>query len=71
VVVELVIRVKILETNREAELDVKQIIVKDLLSILGLTISEHIVLKNGEVVTEDDVVEDNSEVVIFTVKSGG
>jgi len=67
----LVIRVKILETNREAELDVKQIIVKDLLSILGLTISEHIVLKNGEVVTEDDVVEDNSEVVIFTVKSGG
>ncbi len=67
----MVIRVKILETNREAELDVKQIIVKDLLSILGLTISEHIVLKNGEVVTEDDVVEDNSEVVIFTVKSGG
>jgi len=66
-----VVRVKILETNREVKLDVKQITVRELLSMLGLAVSEHIVLKNSEVVTEDDIVEDNSEVVVFTVKSGG
>jgi len=69
--VEVVVRVKILETNREVKLDVKQITVRELLSMLGLAVSEHIVLKNSEVVTEDDIVEDNSEVVVFTVKSGG
>lgn len=67
----MVVRVKILETNREVKLDVKQITVRELLSMLGLAVSEHIVLKNSEVVTEDDIVEDNSEVVVFTVKSGG
>jgi sulfur carrier protein ThiS len=66
-----VIRVKILETNQQVELDVKSITVRELLLRLGLTLSEHIVFKNGEVITEDDIVEDNSEVVVFTVKSGG
>jgi len=66
-----VLRVKILETNQLVELDVERITVRELLSKLGLTVSEHIVLKNGEVVTEDDVIEGNSEVVVFTVKSGG
>jgi sulfur carrier protein ThiS len=66
-----VIRVKILETNQQVELDVKSTTVRELLSRLGLTLSEHIVFKNGEVITEDDIVEDNSEVVVFTVKSGG
>ena len=64
-------RVKILETNQLVELDVEGITVRELLSKLGLAVSEHIVLKNGEVVTEDDVIEGGSEVVVFTVKSGG
>ncbi|MCC6041518.1 MAG: MoaD/ThiS family protein [Desulfurococcaceae archaeon] len=67
----MVIRVKILETNQQVELDVKSTTVRELLLRLGLTLSEHIVFKNGEVITEDDIVEDNSEVVVFTVKSGG
>lgn len=67
----MVLRVKILETNQLVELDVERITVRELLSKLGLTVSEHIVLKNGEVVTEDDVIEGGSEVVVFTVKSGG
>jgi sulfur carrier protein len=71
VAVEVVLRVKILETNQLVELDVERITVRELLSKLGLTVSEHIVLKNGEVVTEDDVIEGDSEVVVFTVKSGG
>jgi len=66
-----VLRVKILETNQLVELDVEGITVRELLSKLGLAVSEHIVLKNGEVVTEDDVIEGGSEVVVFTVKSGG
>jgi sulfur carrier protein ThiS len=66
-----VIRVKVLETNQQVELDVKSTTVRELLLRLGLTLSEHIVFKNGEVITEDDIVEDNSEVVVFTVKSGG
>ena len=66
-----VIRVKILETNQQVELDVKSTTVRELLLRLGLTLSEHIVFKNGEVITEDDIVEDNSEVIVFTVKSGG
>ncbi|MFZ8782618.1 MAG: MoaD/ThiS family protein [Desulfurococcaceae archaeon] len=67
----MVLRVKILETNQLVELDVEGITVRELLSKLGLAVSEHIVLKNGEVVTEDDVIEGGSEVVVFTVKSGG
>jgi sulfur carrier protein len=71
VVVGVVLRVKILETNQLVELDVEGITVREFLSKLGLAVSEHIVLKNGEVVTEDDVIEGGSEVVVFTVKSGG
>jgi sulfur carrier protein len=71
VVVGVVLRVKILETNQLVELDVEGITVRELLSKLGLAVSEHIVLKNGEVVTEDDVIEGGSEVVVFTVKSNG
>ena len=67
----MVLRVKILETNQLVELDVEGITVRELLSKLGLAVSEHIVLKKGEVVTEDDVIEGGSEVVVFTVKSGG
>jgi len=67
----LAIRVRILESNECIELEVREISAREILSKLGLTLSEHIVLKNGEVITEDDIVEDGSEVVIFTVKSGG
>ncbi|MCC6034189.1 MAG: MoaD/ThiS family protein [Desulfurococcaceae archaeon] len=67
----MVVKVRVLESNECIELEVKEISVREILSKLGLTLSEHIVLKNGEVITEDDVVEDGSEIVIFTVKSGG
>jgi sulfur carrier protein len=67
----MVVKVRVLESNECIELEVKEISVREILSKLGLTLSEHIVLKNGDVITEDDVVEDGSEIVIFTVKSGG
>lgn len=65
------IRVKVLEANSVFEFEEKEISVRDLLRRLGLSESEHIVLRNGTVVPEEDVVVDGDEVVIFTVKSGG
>ncbi|MEM1843075.1 MAG: MoaD/ThiS family protein [Desulfurococcaceae archaeon] len=53
------------------ELEENEIKVRDLLRKLGLLESEHVVLKNNAIVTEDDVIVSGEEVVVFTVKSGG
>lgn len=60
-----------MEANSTVELDVSEISVKELLRKLNLTESEHIVLRNNHIVTEQDVITDGDEVVVFTVKSGG
>lgn len=65
------IRVKILESNRVVELDAEEIKIAELLSKLGLSPIEHIVLRNNEVVTEEDIAKSGDEIVVFTVKSGG
>ncbi|MEM4481406.1 MAG: MoaD/ThiS family protein [Desulfurococcaceae archaeon] len=65
------IKVKVLEANTTLELDVKEISVRELLEKLNLTETEHIVLRNYCVVTEEDILVDGDEVTIFTVKSGG
>lgn len=68
----MVIFVKIIGSERiQREIDVNEIPVKELLKTLGLTTSEHIVLKNNVVVTEEDIVKNGDEVVIIPVKSGG
>lgn len=63
--------VKVLEKSLILELEDKEITVRDILKKLGLSESEHIVLKNGVVVPENDVAVDGDEIVVFTVKSGG
>ena len=65
------IKVKILETNTLIEINEEKIGVRELLRKLGLTITEHIVIRNGSIVTEDDVLYSGDEVLVFTVKSGG
>lgn len=65
------IRVKVLETGSVFELEENEIKVRDLLRKLSLLESEHVVLKNNAIVTEDDVIVSGEEVVVFTVKSGG
>lgn len=65
------IRVKVLETGIVFELEEDEIKVRDLLKKLGLLESEHVVLRNNVIVTEDDVIVNGEEVVVFTVKSGG
>ncbi|MEM2026076.1 MAG: MoaD/ThiS family protein [Desulfurococcaceae archaeon] len=65
------IKVKVLEANTTLALDVKEISVRELLEKLNLTETEHIVLRNCCVITEEDILVDGDEVTIFTVKSGG
>jgi len=67
----LVIVVKVLETGMKVELPEKEIKASDLLKKLGLSISEHIVIRNGVVISEEEIIVDGDEVAIFTVKSGG
>ncbi|ADV64330.1 MoaD/ThiS family protein [Desulfurococcus mucosus] len=45
--------------------------VSELLERLGLSRSEHIVLRNGVPLTEDEVLGDGDEVLVYLVKSGG
>jgi len=65
------IKVKITSEASPRILDVSEARVSELLSMLGLTLSEHIVLRNGVPLTEEDVVRDGDEVVVYLVKSGG
>jgi len=53
------------------ETDWSNITVGELVKKLGLLITEYIVLKNNMIVTEDDIVNDGDEVVLYPAKSGG
>ncbi|QOR94438.1 MoaD/ThiS family protein [Thermosphaera chiliense] len=52
-------------------IEASRIRVKDLLAKLGLNPTEYVVLKDGEILVEDDEVVDGDAVTVFTVKSGG
>ncbi len=65
------VRVKILESNTVIEIDAEELTVRELLEKLGLSMSEHLVLRDNTVLTEEDVLKKNDEVVVYTVKSGG
>jgi len=45
--------------------------VKDLLNMLNLDPSRFIVVKNGEIVTEDDTIDDGDYIKILDSVSGG
>jgi sulfur carrier protein ThiS len=51
--------------------EVSRIRVKDLLAKLGLNPTEYVVLKDGEILVDDDEVVDGEALTVFTVKSGG
>mgnify|MGYP001772544017 CR=1 FL=1 len=65
------IKVRILEQGTLVELSADKVTVGELLKMLNLNASENVVLKGKTILTEDDVVVDGEEVVVFTVKSGG
>jgi len=57
--------------GKEKEVEFNGRTIKDLLKYLGLDISRHVVIKNGEVVTEDEEVNDGDYIKILDVVSGG
>jgi len=67
-----VIKVKVLG-GREYVIDTEgsDLRVKELMRRLGLNTEEYVVTKSGEVITEEDVVRDGDELVLYPVVSGG
>ncbi len=65
------VKVKILAPEKK-EIEISEIKnVEEILNKLGLKINAHIVLKNGKPVPEDDVVEEEDNIEIIQVFSGG
>ncbi len=65
------IRIRSLDGSFVKEVNARKIRIKELLEKLGILIEEYVVVKNGEVTTEDDTVEDGDEIVLYPVVSGG
>ncbi len=64
--------VKVKKLNGEVvELRVGKIKVKELLLKLGLSTEEYVVVKSGQVITEEDYISDEDFVVLYPVVSGG
>jgi len=64
------IRVKILPGGREETVD-NVVSVGELLERLGLDSESHVVLVNGEPATQDTRLDEDDEVVVVRVLSGG
>lgn len=65
------VKVNITGEGEPRIVEVSRIRVKDLLAKLGLNSTEYVVLKDGEILVDDDEVVDGEAVTVFTVKSGG
>ena len=65
------IKVFIERYNSENEIEFNGKNVKDLLDMLNLPASRFIVVKNGEIVTEDDEINDGDYIKILDSVSGG
>lgn len=56
-------------TVKEISLD--KISIRRLFKMLNLLLEEYIVVVNGRIVTEDYIVKDGDEIVLYPVVSGG
>jgi sulfur carrier protein ThiS len=65
------VKVNITGEGEPRIVEVSRIRVKDLLAKLGMNPTEYVVLKDGEILVDDDEVVDGEAVTVFTVKSGG
>lgn len=65
------IRIRSIDGSFVKEVNVRKTRIKELLEKLGILTEEYVVVKNGEVTTEDDIVEDGDEIVLYPVVSGG
>ncbi|MFZ8855712.1 MAG: MoaD/ThiS family protein [Candidatus Nanopusillus sp.] len=65
------IRVFIERYHTENNIEFNGNTIKDLLNMLNLDSSRFIVVKNGEIVTEDDTINDGDYIKILDAVSGG
>ena len=65
------IRVFIERYHTENDIEFNGNTIKDLLNMLNLDSSRFIVIKNGEIVTEDDTINDGDYIKILDAVSGG
>lgn len=65
------IRVFIERYHTENNIEFNGNTIKDLLNMLNLDSSRFIVVKNGEIVTEDDTMNDGDYIKILDAVSGG
>jgi len=65
------IKVFIERDMKEIEIEFKGETVKDLLNSLNLDWARHVVIKNGEIVTEDEKINDGDYIKILDAVSGG
>ena len=65
------IRVFIERYHTENNIEFNGNTIKDLLNMLNLDSSRFIVVKNGEIVTEEDIINDGDYIKILDAVSGG
>ncbi len=68
-----VVIIRIVDGSREWKISIGQerIKVRELLEKIGLLSNEYVVVKNGQVVSEEEIVSDDDEIVLYPVVSGG
>ncbi len=63
--------IKVLYRGKEYEFPEKKLKAKELIRRLGLSPLSSLVVKNGEVISEEDYVEEGDEVRVINAISGG
>ena len=68
-----VVMIRIVDGSKEwrIKLGEEKITVRELLEKIGLLSNEYVVVKNGQVVSEEETVSDDDEIVLYPVVSGG
>ncbi|MCD6300741.1 MAG: MoaD/ThiS family protein [Staphylothermus sp.] len=68
-----VVVIRIVDGSKEWKISIGQerIKVRELLEKIGLLSNEYVVVKNGQVVSEEEIVNDDDEIVLYPVVSGG
>jgi len=68
-----VVIIRIVDGSKEWKISIGQerIKVRELLEKIGLLSNEYVVVKNGQVVSEEEIVSDDDEIVLYPVVSGG
>jgi sulfur carrier protein len=63
--------IKIIYRNKEYLFEQKKLVVNDLYKKFDLSTETHLIVNNGELITENDVLADGDEAQIIPVISGG